>query len=334
MWLVLGSDATCNTQRCEPDAFALHPEIWIDLKHMDHMDILRNIVKHPAFQGVRLEPPQKWMGGQRCWMHNQVRDIAKGFRQKTIDDVLPKNGAILCQSFALWIMKDLRSLTAIGQILSQMDWRFLCIFYCRCRCHFNFKVTTPILTLTPTERRFGSAVLFDLIATWYQAIQAVFVGNLQDPYSMPRRTIDSPILVETWPCAQCANISSNFKEGLSQRANACWWQRSVMHPDASRIADKHKLFGAFVIHTFCDFSIDIERQLTVCQTWSAHSRIQSWSQVAPSGRYTSSLGTQFSWQELAMKNNTNTANTVAVGSHKRSQNQPWHGKSQETCNRC
>ena len=178
MWLVLGSDATCNTQRCEPDAFALHPEIWIDLKHMDHMDILRNIVKHPAFQGVRLEPPQKWMGGQRCWMHNQVRDIAKGFRQKTIDDVLPKNGAILCQSFALWIMKDLRSLTAIGQILSQMDWRFLCIFYCRCRCHFNFKVTTPILTLTPTERRFGSAVLFDLIATWYQAIQAGFCWQL------------------------------------------------------------------------------------------------------------------------------------------------------------
>lgn len=88
------------------------------------------------------------------------------------------NVAILCQSFALWIMKDLRSLTAIGQILSQMDWRFLCIFYCRCRCHFNFKVTTPILTLTPTERRFGSAVLFDLIATWYQAIPGSFCWQL------------------------------------------------------------------------------------------------------------------------------------------------------------
>jgi hypothetical protein len=33
-------------------------------------------------------------------MHNQVQDIAKGFRQKTIDDVLPKNGNTMLPYFA------------------------------------------------------------------------------------------------------------------------------------------------------------------------------------------------------------------------------------------
>ena len=79
MWLVFGSDATCHAQQCKPDAFGLHLEI----------SGIR--MEHPVFQGVRLEPPQKWMGGQSCWMHNQVRDIAKGFRKTAIANHNPLN---------------------------------------------------------------------------------------------------------------------------------------------------------------------------------------------------------------------------------------------------
>lgn len=224
--------------------------------------------------------------------------------------------------FVLLIMKDLRSLTAIGQILSQMDWRFLCIFYCRCRCHFNFKATTPILTLTPTERRFGSAVLFDLIATWYQAIPGSFFMFL---LATCKILIPCPagrsILQYLWKRGLVLNVQTSVqtsRRGYSISKGKCLLvatQRNVSRCiQNSRQAQAVWCLLWFTLSVILAyFGIEFERKLTVCQTWSAHSRIQSWSQVAPTGRYTSSLGTQFSWQELAMKNNT--ANTVAVTKH-------------------